>query len=140
MTDPHDLARFVAAQDPVYADVVQELRTGRKRSHWMWFVFPQLRELGRSSTAHRYGIATRAEASAYLAHAVLGPRLRECARLVTAIDDASVEQIFGWPDCLKLQSSMTLFAASTEDDADFVAVLDKFYAGERDGATVELLG
>ncbi|MDT5363071.1 MAG: hypothetical protein QOC69_4833 [Mycobacterium sp.] len=140
MADPYDLARFVEAQDPVYRTVVDELRAGRKRSHWMWFVFPQLRELGRSATAVHYGIGSRAEAVAYLDHDILGPRLRECARLVAAVDGRSIEQVMGQVDALKLRSSMTLFASATDDDRDFVAVLELFYGGELDPLTVELLG
>ena len=142
-TDPFDLRRFVDAQQRVYDAVLGELRDGAKRSHWIWFVFPQLRGLGRSPTAARFGISSLAEARAYLAHPVLGPRLRECARLVTAIDGRSVDDIFGWPDNLKVRSSMTLFAHAAEDaeedGADFRAVLEKFYGGQGDPATVELL-
>ena len=132
--DPFDLQRFVDAQDRVYDTVLDELRGGRKRSHWIWFVFPQLRGLGRSPTAMRYGISSLDEARAYLAHDVLGPRLRECARLVAAIEGRSADEIFGWPDNLKVRSSMTLFARATDDNADFRAVLDKFYDGEEDPA------
>ena len=135
--DPYDLQRFVDAQEPVYDAVISELTDGRKRSHWIWFVFPQLRGLGSSPTAVRYGISSREEAVAYLAHEVLGPRLRECTRLVAQIDGRSVEEIFGWPDYLKVRSSMTLFARSTDDNADFVAVLEMFYGGEQDPVTVE---
>ena len=137
--DPYDLQRFVDAQEPVYDAVISELTDGRKRSHWIWFVFPQLRGLGSSPTAVRYGISSREEAVAYLAHEVLGPRLRECTRLVTQIDGRSIEDIFGWPDYLKVRSSMTLFARSTADNADFLAVLEKFYDGEQDAVTVEKL-
>jgi len=140
--DPFDLRRFVDAQDRVYDTVLAELLAGAKRSHWIWFVFPQLRGLGRSPTAQHYGISTLDEARAYLAHPVLGPRLRECTELVAAIDGRSVDEIFGWPDNLKVRSSMTLFAHATEDSevqAGFRAVLDKFYGGEEDPATVELL-
>ena len=137
--DPYDLQRFVDAQDGVYPTVLDELRIGRKRSHWIWFVFPQLRGLGRSPMAHRYGISSLGEAQAYLAHHTLGPRLRKCARLVAAIDGSSADQIFGSPDNLKVRSSMTLFARATDDNADFRAVLDKFYDGEQDEATVDLL-
>jgi uncharacterized protein (DUF1810 family) len=133
------LQRFVDAQDPAYDTVLAELRGGAKRSHWIWFVFPQLRGLGRSPTAAHYGIASLDEARAYLAHDVLGPRLAECTRLVLAIDGRSVEDIFGWPDNLKVRSSMTLFAHATDDNADFRGVLDKFYGGEEDPATVERL-
>lgn len=140
--DPFDLQRFVDAQDRVYPTVLDELRGGRKRSHWIWFVFPQLRGLGRSQTALHYGISSLEEAQAYLAHHTLGPRLRECTRLVAAIDGSSADDVFGWPDNLKVRSSMTLFARATDDpdvQADFQAVLDKFYNGEDDPATVELL-
>ena len=137
--DQFDLQRFADAQDRVYDAVVGELRSGQKRSHWIWFVFPQLRGLGRSPTAAHYGIASLDEARAYLAHDVLGPRLAECTRLVLAIDGRSVEDIFGWPDNLKVRSSMTLFAHATDDNADFRGVLDKFYGGGEDPATVERL-
>ncbi len=138
--DPFDLKRFVDAQQPVYAEVVDELRAGRKRSHWMWFVFPQLRGLGGSPTAVHYGISSLEEARAYLRHELLGPRLRECARLVTAVQGRSIGQIFGSPDDLKLCSSMTLFARATEDNQDFVAVLDKYYDGRQDRLTSQRLG
>ena len=140
--DPFDLRRFVDAQDRVYDTVLSELRSGRKRSHWIWFVFPQLRSLGRSPTALRYGIASLAEAKAYLDHEVLGPRLRECARVVAGIQGSSADEIFGWPDNLKVRSSMTLFARATESaevQADFRAVLDRFYDGVEDALTVEQL-
>jgi len=137
--DRYALQRFVAAQDRVYDTVLAELRNGAKRSHWIWFVFPQLRGLGRSATAQHYGISSLEEARAYLAHPVLGPRLRDCTRLVAATDGRSVDEIFGWPDNLKVRSSMTLFSHATDDNGDFRAVLDKFYAGEDDPATVELL-
>lgn len=138
--DPFDLKRFVDAQAAVYGNVVGELRDGRKRSHWMWFVFPQLRGLGGSPTAVHYGISSLDEARAYLDHALLGPRLRECARLVTGVQGRSAAQIFGSPDDLKLCSSMTLFAHATEDDADFVAVLEKYYDGRQDELTLKRLG
>jgi uncharacterized protein (DUF1810 family) len=137
--DPFDLRRFVEAQDRVYDTVLTELRNGAKRSHWIWFVFPQLRGLGRSATAQHYGISSLDEARAYLAHPVLGRRLRECTESVEAIDGRSVDEIFGWPDNLKVRSSMTLFARATADNAGFRAVLDKFYDGQEDPATVELL-
>lgn len=137
--DPFDLRRFVDAQDRVYDTVLAELRAGAKRSHWMWFVFPQLRELGRSSTAVHYGIGSRDEAVAYLDHDTLGPRLRECARLVAAVDGRSIERVMGHVDALKLRSSMTLFANVTDDDRDFLEVLERHYGGEPDPLTVELL-
>lgn len=139
MDDPFELQRFVDAQQPVYDQVVAELQSGHKRTHWMWFVFPQLRVLGRSPTAQRFGIASAAEARAYLAHPVLGPRLRECARVVDAVRGRTAEQILGWPDCLKLRSSMTLFAHVADDPGDFQAVLDEYYGGEPDPRTLELL-
>ncbi|WP_167101213.1 DUF1810 domain-containing protein [Mycobacterium sp. DL592] len=138
MDDPFELQRFVDAQHGVYDRVLTELRAGAKRSHWIWFVFPQLQGLGNSSTARLYGIASLAEARAYLAHPVLGPRLRECARIVAGIDGRSADDIFGWPDTLKVRSSMTLFANATGDNADFRAVLDRFYAGEQDQRTLDL--
>ncbi|OBI16305.1 calpastatin [Mycobacterium sp. E2327] len=138
--DPFDLKRFVDAQAPVYRDVVDELRAGRKRSHWMWFVFPQLRGLGSSPTALHYGISSLEEARAYLEHEVLGPRLRECTRLVNAVPGRSAEQIFGSPDDLKLRSSMTLFAQATDDNEDFLALLDKYYGGQQDQQTLARLG
>jgi uncharacterized protein (DUF1810 family) len=137
--DPFDLQRFVDAQDRVYDTVLSELRGGRKRGHWIWFVFPQLRGLGRSDTAQHYGISSLDEARAYLAHPVLGARLRDCTGLVAAIDGRSVDEIFGWPDNLKVRSSMTLFARATDDNSGFRDVLDKFYDGEEDPATLELL-
>lgn len=137
--DPFDLQRFVDAQGPVYDTVLGELNGGRKRSHWMWFVFPQLRGLGSSPTAVRYAISSIDEARAYLSHEVLGPRLRECAGVVARIDGRTAEEIFGWPDDMKLRSSMTLFARAADDNADFVAVLEKFYSGEEDPATLARL-
>jgi uncharacterized protein (DUF1810 family) len=140
MHDKFNLQRFVDAQAPVYDTVLAELRAGAKRSHWIWFVFPQLRGLGRSPTAALFAISSLAEAQAYLNHDVLGPRLRECTRLVNAIQGSSVDEIFGWPDNLKVRSSMTLFARATDDNAEFVELLDTFYGGEEDLATVDALG
>ncbi|OBJ09539.1 DUF1810 domain-containing protein [Mycobacterium sp. 1465703.0] len=137
--DPFDLKRFVDAQAPVYGNVVGELRDGRKRSHWMWFVFPQLRGLGGSPTAVHYGISSLDEARAYLDHGVLGPRLRECTRLVNEVQGRSAGQIFGSPDDLKLCSSMTLFARAAEDNQDFIAVLEKYYDGRQDRLTLQRL-
>jgi len=140
--DPFDLQRFVDAQDRVYETVLAELRAGRKRSHWIWYIFPQLRGLGHSATARHYGIGSLDEAKAFLRHDLLRERLRECARLTAAIDGASAREIFGSPDDLKVRSSMTLFARAADDPdtrADFTAVLDKFYAGVEDPATVRLL-
>ena len=137
--DPFDLQRFVDAQDRIYDTVVDELTAARKRSHWMWFIFPQLRGLGSSPTAVRFAISSIDEARAYLAHELLGPRLRECAGLVTRIDGRTAEEIFGWPDDMKLRSSMTLFAHAADDNAEFIAVLEKFYGGEEDPATLARL-
>jgi uncharacterized protein (DUF1810 family) len=137
--DPYDLQRFVEAQRAVYAQVLGELGAGRKRSHWMWFVFPQIAGLGSSPMARRYAIASRDEAAAYLDHPLLGPRLRECTRLVSAIDGSGIREIFGEPDDMKFRSSMTLFAEATPDNADFLAALDKYFAGARDPATLALL-
>jgi uncharacterized protein (DUF1810 family) len=139
VTDPFDLQRFVDAQSGVYDTVAAELRDGRKRSHWIWFIFPQLTGLGRSPTAEKYAISSLAEAEAYLRHEVLGPRLRECTRLVNRVEGRSVDEIFGWPDNLKVRSSMTLFAHATPDNGDFVALLNKYYDGEEDSATLERL-
>jgi uncharacterized protein (DUF1810 family) len=139
MKDPHNLQRFVDAQDRVFEDVLSELREGHKRSHWMWFVFPQIRGLGRTGMAWDFGIASRAEAEAYLDHPVLGPRLRECTRLVNRIKGRSARQILGTPDDLKFRSSMTLFAGVTPDSAVFEEALRKYYAGERCQRTLDFL-
>ena len=138
-TDPHDLQRFVDAQDSVIDDVKKELRSGRKRSHWMWFVFPQMAGLGRSQMAQRYAIASREEADAYLAHPILGPRLRECTELVNDIDGRSATDIFGSPDDLKFRSSMTLFGTVADTPAPFDTALERYYDGEPDSKTLELL-
>jgi uncharacterized protein (DUF1810 family) len=137
--DPFDLQRFVEAQARVYHTVVDELRSGRKRGHWIWFIFPQIHGLGRSPTAQRYAITSLAEARAYLRHEVLGPRLHECARLVNNVGGRSIREIFGSPDDLKVRSSMTLFARATDDNQDFVALLDRYYDGEQDPLTLERL-
>ena len=137
--DPFDLQRFVDAQEPIYGTVIEELTAGRKRSHWMWFIFPQLRGLGSSPTAVRFAISSVDEARAYLDHELLGARLRECAGLVARIEGRSAEEILGWPDDMKLRSSMTLFAHAADDNAEFVAVLEKFYGGEEDPATLARL-
>jgi uncharacterized protein (DUF1810 family) len=138
MDDPHDLARFVSAQAAVYDQALAELRAGRKRSHWMWFVFPQLAGLGHSAMAQRYGIASRVEAEAYLTHKLLGARLRECTAAVLLHPHEPPEAIFGEVDALKFRSSMTLFDAAGGDRL-FAQVLDTFYAGERDRRTLKLL-
>lgn len=134
-----DLGRFVAAQDPVYEQVRAELAAGKKLSHWMWFIFPQLSGLGSSAMAMRYALASRAEAVAYWRHPVLGPRLRECSELVLAIRDKSAFEIFGQPDDMKLRSCMTLFANSVEGEPLFQQVLARYYAGRQDERTLALL-
>lgn len=133
------LERFVQAQEPVIERVLTELRAGRKSSHWMWFVFPQIRGLGSSPTAQRFAIASRTEAEAYLRHPVLGPRLRECTQLVNAIEGRSPEEIFGYPDNLKFRSSMTLFAHVTPDNQAFLDALRKYFGGEYDPRTLDEL-
>jgi uncharacterized protein (DUF1810 family) len=134
------LARFVEAQEPIYDDVVAELSAGRKRSHWMWFMFPQLKGLGRSGTAVYYGLDGRAEADAYFQHALLRTRLVQCTQLVLSHPDRTAHAIFGSPDDLKLQSCMTLFEAIAPDEPAFGEVLRQFYAGARDETTLTMLG
>ena len=135
MPDPFNLQRFVNAQDPVYSRVVGELRGGRKYTHWMWFVFPQITGLGQSPVARMYAISGLAEATAYLAHPVLGPRLVECAAIVAGLSGRTAEQIFGGIDALKLRSSMTLFLRAAPDEPAFRQVLDQYFGGEPDPAT-----
>ena len=135
-----DLERFVEAQDPVYAQVCRELRQGRKQGHWMWFIFPQLKGLGQSFMASRFGISGADEARAYLAHPVLGPRLAECTSLVNRVEGVSVDEIFGYPDTLKFRSSMTLFAHVSSGSNVFADALEKYYGGEPDQLTLEMLG
>jgi uncharacterized protein (DUF1810 family) len=139
MDTDYNLQRFVDAQAPVYDKVLGELRAGRKQSHWMWFIFPQVAGLGHSEMAQKYAIGSTDEAAAYLAHPVLGPRLRETAQLVAEIDDKTIEEIFGSPDERKFQSSMTLFADVAPDEAVFQANLDKYFDGRADPATLERL-
>jgi len=139
MSDPFDLQRFVAAQASVYSQVLRELSDGRKRSHWMWFIFPQLRGLGHSRMAELYAISSRNEAAAYLKHPILGPRLRECTRLVNAVEGRSIQQILGHPDDLKFRSSMTLFASATNENEEFAAGIQKYFSGEYDQLTLDLL-
>jgi len=138
-SDPFHLQRFVAAQDPVYAQVLAELAAGAKTSHWMWFVFPQLKALGRSSTARHYGIVSLAEAQAYAQHALLGDRLRECCRLLMATQGRTALQIFGSIDTLKLRSCMTLFERAVPHEALFAQVLERYTGGERDVLTLSTL-
>jgi uncharacterized protein (DUF1810 family) len=131
---------FVVAQEPVIATVEAELAAGQKRTHWMWFVFPQLAGLGSSPMAQKFALHSAAEAEAYLHHAVLGPRLRHCTRLVNAHDGRSAHAIFGSPDDLKFRSSMTLFARAVPDNAEFLAALAKYFDAREDAATLNLLG
>ena len=139
MDDIYNLRRFVTAQEPVYGRVCAELSQGRKTSHWMWFVFPQISGLGHSPMALQYAISGRDEAAAYARHTMLGPRLRECVRLVTAIEGKTIRDILGEPDDVKFQSSMTLFAQTSDDKRDFLDALEKYHDGEQDRRTLELL-
>jgi uncharacterized protein (DUF1810 family) len=139
MNDPFHLQRFLDAQQPVFERVRAELTDGRKRSHWMWFVFPQIRGLGQSDMARRYAITSLEEAKAYLAHPILGARLRDCSRLVANVKDRSIDTIFGYPDNLKFHSCMTLFAQASNGEAAFTACLQKYFGGEMDGATLRAL-
>ena len=137
MTDPYDLERFVTAQRDVYGRVLAELRAGQKESHWMWFIFPQMRGLGRTSTSIRFGVGSLKEAEAYARHPLLGERLRECTSLVNRIEGKSVARIFGYPDDLKFHSSITLFARAGSEECQ--AALTKYFAGEEDPLTQHLL-
>ncbi|MCL2385699.1 MAG: DUF1810 domain-containing protein [Alphaproteobacteria bacterium] len=139
MDDRFNLQRFLTAQDPVFETVRSELREGRKRTHWMWFIFPQINGLGRSPTSKYFAISSKEEAQAYLGHPILGPRLRESTRLVERIEGCTIGEIFGSPDDLKFKSSMTLFAAATPDNRIFVDALRKYFAGEKDEATLSRL-
>ena len=138
--DPYNLARFISAQQRIYDSVLAELRSGQKRSHWMWFIFPQFEGLGHSPTAQHYAITSIGEARRYLEHPVLGVRLLECAEAVLAVEGRSVSAIFGYPDDLKLKSSMTLFASAAENPHSvFLRVLEKYFHGEQDERTLQLL-
>jgi uncharacterized protein (DUF1810 family) len=137
--DPFNLERFIAAQDAVYPTVVQELKDGQKRTHWMWFIFPQVLGLGRSPTSQYYAIKSKAEAIAYLQHPVLGKRIYECAALVLEIKNKTATQIFGQPDNMKLQSSMTLFASISQDKSVFIGVITTYYHGQLCQKTIDFL-
>ena len=137
--DPFELQRFVDAQEPLRQRVKAEMRAGRKSSHWMWFFFPQLRGLGQSEMAHRYGIASLDEARAYLAHPVLGPRLREACQIIHEVRGRSAHQIFGNPDDVKFRSCLTLFGRAAPDEPVFAACLRKYFAGVEDQATLALM-
>lgn len=135
--DPFNLRRFVAVQQPVFEQVLAELKQGRKASHWMWFIFPQIAGLGSSHMAKRFAISSRAEAEAFLKHAILGFRLKECVRLVNAIENRTIEEIFGYPDDLKFRSSMTLFSEVETEDPVFRDALQKYFDGKLDSLTIE---
>jgi len=139
MPDPYNLQRFVAAQQDVIEEAYVQLRAGRKTGHWMWFIFPQVQGLGYSVLAREFAIGDREEASAYLEHEVLGPRLKECSRLVNLVDGRSIQEIFGSPDDLKFRSSMTLFSHLTAENNVFLEALKKYFNGESDPATLERL-
>ena len=137
--DPFDLARFVSAQNPVFEQIRRELRSGRKTTHWMWFVFPQIKGLGFSAMAQRYAIGSLDEARAYLSHSILGERLRDCTELVLLHRDKTVREVFGSPDDLKFHSSMTLFASATQQAEPFQGALHSFFNGKQDEATLHSL-
>ena len=139
MTTKTTLAEFVAAQDAVYDRVLLELAAGRKETDWMWFIFPQLAGLGSSPLSQKFALASKAEARSYLDHEVLGPRLRECTRLMLAAPTSDIGSILAYPDDLKFRSSMTLFAAAAPDEPLFEGALQKFFGGERDPLTLDLL-
>lgn len=139
MDDIDDLQRFVEAQEPVYGRVLAELRAGAKRSHWIWFIFPQLKQLGRSAKAQHFGIASLAEAEAYWRHPVLGPRLRDCTELVVSLEGKTALQVLGWPDDVKFRSSMTLFEQAAPEEPVFGQAIERYFRGLRDEKTIELL-
>jgi uncharacterized protein (DUF1810 family) len=139
MTDEYNLQRFLEAQDHVYDAVLDELRTGGKSSHWMWYIFPQITGLGHSGTAQKFAITSLAEAKAYLQHPILGPRIRECTQLVLNVEGRSAEQIFGYPDHLKFRSCLTLFMTATTDNKVFKDALLKYFDGTPDTLTLDIL-
>ncbi len=139
-SDPHDLARFIDAQHTAYAIALQEIKTGRKVTHWMWFIFPQIDGLGSSSTSRYYAIKSLDEAKAYLAHEKLGPHLIEAAQTALGVEDKTADQIFGGIDAVKLLSSATLFAAVSSKGSVFDQLIDKYFKGERDPQTLQLAG
>jgi uncharacterized protein (DUF1810 family) len=139
MNDPFDLQRFVDAQRPVIGEVRAELQTGRKRTHWMWFVFPQIAGLGHSDMAQHYALSSCKQARAYAAHPVLGQTLRELTHIVNGLEKRSVSEIFGYPDDMKFHSSMTLFAQCAEDAGEFEQAIEKYFEGQPDAATLERL-
>ena len=137
--DRYNLQRFIEAQNPVYQRVLSELREGRKRTHWMWFIFPQIRGLGQSEISQRFSIGSLYEAEAYFQHPILGSRLKECTELVNAVQGRSIEDIFGYPDHLKFRSSMTLFAHAAPGEKIFNEAIDKYFAGAPDEFTLSRL-
>jgi len=139
MVDPYDLQRFVRAQEHDYEDALSEIRSGRKRSHWMWYIFPQFDGLGESPTSKHYAVKSMAEARAFLAHPLLGPRLRECATAAVRLEGLSAADIFGFPDDMKLRSSATLFASVSRAGSIFHRVIDRFFDGEPDANTLRLI-
>lgn len=140
MEDPYNLQRYILAQESVIENVFAELRAGRKQSHWMWFIFPQIKGLGHSDMARRFAISSLEEADAYLRHPILGERLRECSSLVVDIEGRTIEQIFGHPDDMKFHSSMTLFSIAAEDNEIFKQCLHKYFSGKMDPHTLAQLG
>ena len=139
-TDQFNLNRFIEAHEHVYQSVLSELRQGQKTGHWMWFIFPQIRGLGRSPISQQFAIQNLAEAAAYLAHPVLGKRLIECTQALLALENRSAEDIFGYPDCLKLRSSLTLFEKAAGGNNVFSQAIEKYFQGRRDERTLEILG
>ena len=139
MADPYDLQRFVRAQEQDYEEALSEIRSGRKRTHWMWYIFPQFDGLGMSPTSKQYSVKSLAEARAFLAHPLLGPRVRECAEAAVRVDGRSASEIFGYPDDMKLRSCATLFAAVSPTGSVFHRLIDKYFHGEPDAETLRLL-
>ena len=139
MSDIYNLQRFLDAQESIYEEVIQELRQGRKTRHWMWYIFPQIKGLGRTSTAQKFAISSLEEAQAYLKNPTLESRLRECTRLVLDIENRDIREIFGYPDDLKFRSSMTLFLYATKDNKIFNDALLKYFAGQPDQLTLNLI-
>ena len=139
MNDAYNLHRFLTAQAPIYDTVLAELRAGRKSSHWIWFIFPQIAGLGHSAMAQQFAITSIDEAKAYLQHSILGQRLRECTQLVLNVEGRSAEEIFGYPDYLKFRSCMTLFLTAASDNTLFKSALEKYFDGQPDQKTLEIL-
>jgi uncharacterized protein (DUF1810 family) len=139
MNDPYDLSRFIEAQEPIYATALRELEHGRKQSHWMWFIFPQIAGLGHSPTSQRFAISSLEEARAYLAHPLLGSRLIECTHTINAVRNRTAHQIFGSPDDMKLRSSMTLFREAANDPSPFKTAIERYFDGKADQRTLDIL-